>query len=198
MSDIQAIGDWKDNAELIADAAKLGYLPEPVLDLTYGQGGFWRQHTPSHIVTNDLDPDSPCECHRDFRATSFGTGEFSTVVFDPPYKLGGTPASPKMDKRYGTQEYRTRSEMFSLFVGGMAEASRLAKRFMLVKCQDQVNGGKVRWQTSIAIDVARALEWRHVDSLILKGGRAQPDDTTQQHARHAYSTLLIFGKGDRS
>jgi hypothetical protein len=56
VSDIQAIGGWRDNAEMIADVARLGYLPEPVLDMTHNAGRFWRVYRPTLLVTNDLDP----------------------------------------------------------------------------------------------------------------------------------------------
>jgi hypothetical protein len=193
-SEVQSIGGWKDNGEMIADVAKLGFIPGDVLDLTVGSGTFWRVWRPLVLTTNDADLDKKADYHFDFRATPWGSRSVDTVVFDPPYKLGGTPSSPEMDKRYGTEDGLTRAEVLSLLVGGIAEGARLCRKFLLVKCMDQVNGGKVRWQTQVAADTARALELRLVDQFILTGGRKQPAGTSQKHARHEYSTLLVFGR----
>lgn len=189
--EIQSIGSWSNNSEMIADVAVLGFIPEPVLDMTYGAGGFWKKWQPEHLVMNDIDPTRGTD-HHDFRHTPWRSRAFATVVLDPPYKLQGTPKSGEMDTRYGTDEVRSRSDLLSLLVSGMAEAARLADKFMLVKVMDQVNGGQVRWLTTVAIDTARALEFRHVDSFILQGGRPQPEGRAQKHARHEFSTLLVF------
>src|SRR5690606_27767225 len=37
---------WRNNAEMIADVAKLGYITGDVLDTTYGRGGFWTVYMP--------------------------------------------------------------------------------------------------------------------------------------------------------
>lgn len=188
-SDIRAIGEWNNNADMIVAAATLGYIEGDVLDLTYGEGAFWRDHC-GHITSNDRY--RPADHSYDFRATGFGSASFDTVVFDPPYKLQGTPASDEMDLRYGISEARSRSEIHALIVGGVAEASRLTRKWLLVKCQDQVSSGQVRWQTDLVTDVARVLELRKVDALHLQGGRPQPEGRRQVHARRNYSTLLIF------
>ena len=193
MSEILTVSDRSDNAELIADAAQLGYIRGNVLDLTFGEGSFWKRYQPDEFTSNDIDL-LKGEHHQDFRATSWASRSFGTVVFDPPYKLGGTPATPDMDARYGTSDAMTRNEVLCLLVGGVAEGARLSDDLLLVKTMDQVNGGKVRWQTDVATEVARACEFRKVDILILTGGRKQPSGTTQQHARHEYSTLLVFGR----
>jgi hypothetical protein len=194
MADIQSMGTWKNNSEMIADVALLGFIPGNVLDLTYGDGAFWNHFRPADLTTNDLDPEKPAEHHQDFRCTTWESGSFTTVVFDPPYKMQGTPSSEAMDSHFGTDVVRTRPEVLSLIVGGVAEGSRLATKFLLVKCMDQVSSGKARWQTQVVTDTARALEWRWVDQFLLPGGRPQPKGRSQKHARHEYSTLLVFGR----
>ena len=34
---------WRNNSELIADVARLGYIEGTVLDVTYGLGNFWNE-----------------------------------------------------------------------------------------------------------------------------------------------------------
>jgi hypothetical protein len=99
-----------------------------------------------------------------------------------------------MDLNYGTDVVRSRADLLSLMVSGIAEGARLTDEFLLVKCGDQVNGGKVRWLTDVASDTARALEFRKIDTFVLQGGRKQPEGTSQKHARHEYSSLLVFGR----
>ena len=195
MIEIQAIGDWAGNAEMIADVARLGFIRGRVLDLTYGEGTFWNRCHPADLTTNDLNPDKPAEFHQDLRATSWASRSFGTVVLDIPYKMNGTPALGPMDALYGVDEVATRSERLCLLASGVAEGARLTDDLLLVKVMDQVNGGKVRWMTDVATDIARACELRKIDAFILSGGgRKQPNGTSQQHARHEYSSLLVFGR----
>lgn len=194
MSEIQAFGAWKDNAEMFVEVAALGYLPEPVLDLTYNEGKFWRLHRPELFTTNDLDPQFDTDHHEDFRATKFGDREFASVVFDPPYKLSGTNQLGEFDRQYGTSPTRTRTAIYGLIAGGVAEAARLAKEFVLVKCQDQISSGALRMETSVAYDVARAMELTWADEFWLPGGGVpQNAERGQQHARHDRSVLMVFG-----
>lgn len=192
--EIRSIGEWSNNAELFVDVAALGYLPEPVLDLTFNSGKFWGQYHPVQLVTNDLDPQWDTHYHEDFRATKFADGEFASVVFDPPYKLSGTNQLGEFDRQYGTAETRSRVAILGLIAGGIAEAARIASEFVLVKVQDQVSSGAMRWQTSVAFDVARAMELTQVGEFWLEGGGLPQDpERGQQHERHTYSTLMVFG-----
>lgn len=192
---IQSIGDWTDNAALFAQVAALGYLPEPVLDLTYNEGKFWTQYRPERFVTNDLDPQFDTDHHEDFRATKFGDGEFASVVFDPPYKLSGTNQLGEFDRQYGTVETRTRLTILGLYAGGIAEAARVTTDFVLVKCMDQVSSGALRKQTAAVFDLARVMELTQAGEFWIEGdGPPQDPERGQQHERHTRSTLMVFGK----
>ena len=63
---------------------------------------------------------------------------------------------------------------------------------LLIKCQDQVVSGAVRWQTRIFADHAEAQGFQLVDALHVQGSRPQPDGRRQVHARRDYSTLLVL------
>lgn len=156
MSDVRAVGEWRNNAELIEDVARLGYLDGTVLDVTYGEGAFWRRYTPPGLLTNDLHKPNPTGLHDDYRALTFESNAVDVVVFDPPYKLNGTPAMGAMDDRYGTGQRRTRDEILDEIVAGALEGLRVTRRHLLVKVQDQVEGGQVRWQTDIVTDALTA------------------------------------------
>jgi hypothetical protein len=197
VTEVLAIGEWTDNAHLIADAARLGYITGRVLDLTYGRGKFWTHWRPDVLVTNDLSELMPAQWHHDARKMPFGDGEFETVVFDPPYKLAGARFGDDLDQRYGTSNYSPRAVVHALLLDGTSEAARLSSRWVLVKCMDQVNGGCVRWQTDYVTTHALRLGLNKVDSMMLKRWRPQPEGRRQEHARRNYSTLLVFEKGAR-
>lgn len=196
--EIQSFGDWKDNAELFAEVAELEYLPEPVLDMTYGEGVFWRLYRPAQLFTNDLDPcNEDVEYHEDCRAMTFTSGWIKTVVFDPPYKLSGRNRLPKFDAQYGLVPNKVTpiQEILGVLVGGIAEAARIATDFVLVKCMDQISSGQLVKQTAIAYDVARAMGLKQVGEFWIEGdGIPQDEERGQQHERHTRSTLMIFGQ----
>jgi SAM-dependent methyltransferase len=170
---------WRNNAELIADCARLGYLAPDrrTIDPTYG------------LVAHDLKLDGV-----DFRALPHDDDSFDAAVFDPPYKLNGTPTA-SVDERYGVDIVDTRHGRMQLIIDGIDELARVIRPrgYLLLKCQDQVNGGKVRWQTRLFADHAEQKHgMRLVDMLHLLAYRPQPEGRRQQHARRNYSNLLVL------
>jgi SAM-dependent methyltransferase len=194
---VLAAQPWRTNAELIADCARLGYLQTHwrTLDPTFGRGGFWKKWRPAELVVHDMKLDGV-----DFTDLPHGDASFDAVVFDPPYKLNGTPTR-SVDERYGVDVVDTREARHDLIRAGIDECARVLRPggWLLVKCQDQVNGGKVRWQTREFADHAELKHgMRLVDMLHRLGYRPQPAGRRQVHARRNYSTLLVFqaGKGE--
>ena len=179
------------NAQLMLDCFRLGYIHEPVLDLTWGLGSFWTKLPGLAVVGNDADPRKG-EIHHDFTAMPAPDNCAATTVFDPPYRLGGTPSTDRFDDAYGLDRYRTRAEMRAMIMTGTTEALRLASDFTLVKVQDHVSSGVLQPLTSWVITAAEATGATLLDSLHVIGGRAQPNGTSQRRARHRYSTLLVF------
>lgn len=200
MSEVRAVGEWNTNADLIADAARLGYLCDQVLDATYGEGTFWKAWRPIMLTASDLhkDPawtgDDLYESYQwDYRALPCENREYESVVFDPPYKLSGTPALGAFDERYGIEKRTTRDEVLDDIVAGARECYRVCSKYLLVKCQDQVEGGKVRWQTDIVTRAIEDLGGRKADAFhFVSNGRPQPGGRRQLTARRNYSTLLVF------
>lgn len=193
-----AIHKWSSNADLIADCARLGYLRAEwrTLDPTYGHGTFWKVWRPRELIGSDIDPvKSPCGESVDFTALPIIDRYCDAVVFDPPYKLNGT-ATESIDRRYGVHEPTSREGRMTLCRDGLTECARvLGDGFLLMKCQDQVNGGKVRWQTVDFTNHAATLGLGLVDRLEFLSYRPQPDGRSQVHARRNSSTLLVFKRG---
>lgn len=195
---------WGTNAKMIAEAVvPLGYIEGTVLDATYGEkGGFWKEWAPpgDNLVTNDLNAPQAME-HHDFRMLPFAGCTWGTVVFDPPYKLSGTPAMREMDQRFGTAEEHAklnREGKLAMIRAGAIECWRVTNRWLLVKVQDQVEGGIVRWQAKMVVDALEPLGalWRD-QFLLLRDPIPQDRTKVQRRARSNYSTLLIFQRGGR-
>lgn len=190
----------RTNADLILDAHRLKYLrnDDVIFDATYGRGVMWQRWRPLRgaLIANDLWTEAACGLHHDFRwLVGCPTENFDAVVFDPPYKLNGTPAMGGMDERYGVASYTRWQDRYALIEDGLVECARVCKRHLLVKCMDQVVSGKVRWQTIDFTNHVHAYTgMRLVDQLHLPGMREQPAGRRQVHARRNYSTLLVFAR----
>lgn len=194
-----AIGDRTNNAQMIADAQKLGYIGDRVLDMTYGKGRFWKTaKRPLHFTTNDLDRTAEATFHYDFTALPVDWDDyFDTVVFDPPYKLNGTGGSHPSDAGYGVADSTNTASRIGLIRMGLNEAYRVCapKGHIIVKCQDQVVSGRKYWQTMEIAEMGHELGVRLEDMLHVRSYRPQPPGRRQVHSRCDYSTALIFVKG---
>lgn len=194
MSDIVAAAPRTTNADLIVDCRDLDYLrPDDLtLDATFGRGTWWTRWAPERLVTSDLAAGAPM-LRADFTRLPFPDRTFDAVAYDPPYKLNGTPdTETDVDERYGVGRSTRWQDRMELMRDGLADCARVARRTLLVKCQDQVCSGQVRWQTLAMIDAAEVRGFDLVDMLHMLGGRPQPAGRRQVHARRNYSTLLVF------
>lgn len=194
---VLSVGSWRSNAHMIADVARLGYLDGRVLDATYGEGAFWRVWRPSTLTTNDLY--KPADHRYDYRELPFGDRSFDAVIFDPPYRLSGRRDRGMLDTRYGTEHRKSRDEVLGELVDGAVECHRVASQWCLVKCQDQVEGGRVRWQTRIvadAVEAAGGVLWDRFD--LVTTPRPQPGGRVQRTARRNVSSLLVFRRAWRA
>lgn len=197
-----AYREWRDNSDLIADVARLGYLDGSVFDVTYGYGTFWKEWQPESLLRTDLDPVKSLDRPEgvDFTRLPVEDESFDAVVFDPPYKLNGRP-DDSIDERYGVHEMTRWQDRMALMRAGLVECCRVARTHVLVKCQDQVCSGRVRWQTDEMTEVAKACGFGKVDRFDFPTYRPQPEKNRdgsrrrQVHARRNTSSLLVFRRG---
>lgn len=185
---IRSADTWRTNAELMATAAELGYLPAPVLDLTYGRGLWWTRLPDLEVV----------DAAADFTALPHDDNAYPAVTYDPPYiAMGGRKSSglPDFQDRYGLAEApRSPGELQTKLINpGLAEAARVANRFVLVKSQNYISSGKL-WMGTFHTRVAAAeLGLTEVDHFVMvRAPGPQPGGRRQVHARQNYSTLIVF------
>jgi hypothetical protein len=200
---------YKTNADIILACAEMGYLLEPVLDMTYGKGRFWKKYRPTTLYTNDNNRLLGAEYAHDFRFLPRNwAGAFKATVFDPPYKLDGTPgqggpaeANPLYGVGADMREYESVDAVDQLYHDGLAEAFRVTGRqgFIIVKVMDQVSGMRTRWESWSVANLMRELGCRYVTTFFLLGSRKQPSGTeekprTQRNPRNNYSQMMVFRK----
>jgi hypothetical protein len=194
---ILAAHRWPSNAHLIADVARLGYLTttDRILDPTWGLGTWWKLWQPDVLVGHDLDPaKAPDGRSIDFTHTGYHPRSFDVVAFDPPYKLNGT-STEEVDARYGVHgDYKGWQAKHRLITVGLDHLVPLLRPRgrLLLKCQDQVCGGAIRWQTDEFTRHCEQLGLEKVDQFQMLGGRPQPKGRRQEHAQMRPSTLLVF------
>lgn len=189
-----AIGKFSTNADMVLAAANLGYISvdDLVLDATYGLGVWWKKFRPHRLVTNDMYVDG-ADTAADFRALPYASRTFDVVAYDPPFKLNGTPTE-SVDARYGVQTPTRWQERMDLILDGIPEVGRVTKKYVLVKCQNQVCSGSIRWQTHLIWERAKECGLELEEELMRMGSRPQSEDRRQVHARNNYSTMMIFRK----
>ncbi len=181
-----------NNAALVAAVRGL-YLLGSVLDVTYGRGGWWRDWEPTEFLGHDIATDGV-----DFRHLPHADRSWDAVVFDPPYVPQGGPSTDESSEdfrdRYGITTPRTQAALEALIAAGLAEAARVARRFVLIKCMDYVTGGRFVPMTYRVAGVALELGLKFHDEIILNAGTGPGGHNieTPLRARRNHSKLLVF------
>lgn len=187
-----------------------------VLDLTYGNGTFW-DWPRDELVAPDWSltvneknrtfhgdgTHEPLPAGEDFRATRWCSRSFDVVVFDPPFTANG-PSKDGHQKRYGadrSQEGAPQNihEVRALLAGGLVEAMRLSRKWVLLKTQDVVESGKLHDSEGLARMLFMAFGFRIVDYRLYDAQRrAQPDEArgaTVKHFRNRPSIFMLAKRG---
>lgn len=128
----------RTNAELIADAARLGHVRGRLLDATYGKGIWWRL-LDGGALAGAVGMDRvqlkvinlPRGVRADFRRPPFPPDTFATIFHDADYKLNGTPTSAAsrwvkragdatVDERYGADVRKPWTDRIADMLDGIA------------------------------------------------------------------------------
>jgi hypothetical protein len=205
------------NADLIATIAPF-YLTGSVLDVTFGEGGWWRRFQPVDFTAHDLYKLDGV----DFRALPEGDSSVDTVCFDPPYVASGGESSAKLGPGfqdvYGighaklvaiTPKSTNRVDRVeALILAGLVECLRVARHWVLVKCMEFAQGhaassAYARAKLSMFHDVphlvtctARDAGWVKHDQIVHHTGSGPGGHNifVAKRARRHHSYLIVFTK----
>lgn len=169
-------------------------------DLTYGNGGFWR-NLPEPLFKFDIDPQTS-----DTKAASsvnvpMNDGAFESVMFDPPfltYIKAGREHNSVMGKRFSG--YWRYDELEDHYRNTIKEAHRLLKKkgVLVFKCQDIIHNHKMHCTHINVVNWAAGM-FRLKDLFVLAAKHRMPmpdkegeKKRKQQHARVHHSYFLVL------
>jgi hypothetical protein len=184
------------NADLIAAIAPL-YLTGSVLDVTYGEGGWWKRHVPADFTYHDLHKVDGV----DFRDLPHDNRAFNTVCFDPPYvPAGGGPSNRSADEfrdRFGLDwgdGYRSEAVLGALIRDGLTECARVSSRWLLIKCMEFVSSQRFHDMPTTITNWALELGLTKHDQIVHHSGPGPGGHNifTPIRARRHHSYLLVF------
>lgn len=158
-----------------------------ILDVTYGNGKCWTDY-PGTVIRADLNPARGLDVCCSFHALPFADGSVDAVVYDPPFHPGAGTIYTKRFATMGTNEHELRRD----FERGVAESWRVARTWLIVKCQNYIHNHKPQWMVLWAIGVCgEPFEWMTAQTpRKILSGRWK----TQKSLRHNDSTYLLFCK----
>lgn len=188
-----------NNAELLESVAALWISPtDRVVDVTYGNGVFWKNLPNIKVEGTDLGIDGT-----DCRSLPYEDESVDVLVFDPPYQ----PVHGQPDRSFGVgRSYRLNSEtplqtisqVMNLYQEGLNEASRVVRKGgrVLVKTQDLTYNHRLHLAHLDVLQRMVVAGFDLADMFVLLNRSRMPQPTKrQQRAHRAHSYLLVGVKG---
>lgn len=191
---------YDNNADALSAITKLHAPGGIQCDVTYGNGGFWKDRTPPEYKF-DIQPLHPGVVKADSRNLPMEDGTLTSLVFDPPfitYVKQGREHDKKcvMSSRFGG--YYTYSELEEHYESSLEEFRRVLQMrgVVVFKCQDIIHNHKMHCTHALVIKLAKRHGFRLLDLFVLaaKSRMPSPQKGTQRHARIFHSYFLVFTK----
>lgn len=188
---------WRHNGDLVWAVAALGWMPGPVIDLTFGRGRFWKSWRPEDFTTNDLNPDRGADLAHDYTSLpSELHGRFRTVVFDPDYKDTGTASKLSDNADYGVSGRvgMGSTGRMDKVLAGATQAALVAEvgGWVHVKCQNQTARFRFNDHAGRVVAHLEGLGLRHVAEWQFVNGSPRPHSGATVTPRNNTSQLLSF------
>jgi hypothetical protein len=199
---IKTVSENQD--EIIASIMELTGIQQFDVDLTYGNGGFWKKfQIPKKCF--DIDPQLPEVIQADSTNVPLKNNEVNSVMFDPPFvtyvRAGRTGnGNMVMAKRFGG--YWKYEELEVHYKKTLIESHRILnkKGILVFKCQDIVHNHKLHPTHIFIMDWAKNL-FRLKDFFILTAKHRMPippqknvAPKVQKHARIYHSYFMVMEK----
>jgi tRNA G10 N-methylase Trm11 len=200
MTQIQSVSH--DQSYIIKSIMELCGIDRFGADLTYGNGGFWKE-LPQPLLKFDLDPQTPDTILANSMLLPLGQACVKSIMFDPPfltYIKQGREHNSVMGKRFSG--YWRYEELEEHYRGTITEAHRVLERggIFVVKCQDIIHNHKMH-STHINVVNWAAGMFRLKDLFVLSAKHRMPmpekdgeKKRVQKHARVHHSYFLVFEK----
>jgi len=199
---IKSVSD--DQTEIIASIMKLCSIDRFDIDLTYGNGEFWKS-LPHPLMKIDIDPQQDDVIRASSTSVPLPDEFVNSVMFDPPfmtYVRAGREGNGQMvmARRFGG--YWKYSELAEHYQHTAKEAHRLLRKggIFVVKCQDIVHNHKLH-STHMFMNQWCEGMFRLRDLFVLTAKNRMPipqqKDTAlkiQRHARIHHSYFMVFEK----
>lgn len=189
-----------NNDSLMAQVARLYFRRgDRIADVTYGKGRFWRKIDLTQYDFHPSDLLTVPERPYDFRSLPYRSEDFDVHVLDPPYMhLPGARRIHGTDyHNYETTRGYSHDDIIQLYREGMLEGHRILKPggLMLVKCKDEIEGGRQRASHIEIYDIAvREFGMRDQDLFVLTQKKPLFHFGLSRHAKKNHSYLWVFRK----
>lgn len=137
---VEPSGIFKNSAPAMSQIIGRHFPTGSILDLTFGQGVFYKETTRT-VIGCDLLSKPRIKVQADCRRAPFADSSFDLVVLDPPFKTGHR----FYDSRYGQKplEFNTEQKVTRVYLEAIPEAIRIARQGMIVKLTDGSDGHRV-------------------------------------------------------
>ena len=191
------------NYEAIKSIMTLYEIEQFDLDCTYSTGSFY-DGLPQPKIKSDLEPIGDDVILANSENLPFEDGSMKSIMYDPPFVIVGKTykenkkGSSVIAKRFSG--FGTFEELKSNYYKSLKELYRITenKGVVVMKCQDQVSGGKNYFSHILIMAMAEQIGFYNKDLFILTskvrmnsmGGRWKK----QQHARKYHSYFIVLEK----
>ena len=187
-----------DQHQILSDIMALCNIDAIDLDVTYGNGSFYRSTIPEPIYKTDIQPLSEGVVQSDSGHLPFSEGAFKSMVFDPPfltYIKQGREHGSVMAKRFGG--YWAYSELENHYKRTIKEAGRVLEKkgTLIFKCQDIIHNHKMHPTHINVVNWSSSL-FRLKDLFVLTAKHRLPNRGKQAHARIHQCYFLVLERNN--
>lgn len=175
------------------------------VDMTYGNGSFYREDISEPMMRFDIDPTlEGCITRDSTRLSVIPDSTITSAIFDPPfltYVRKGRNGNGNMVMSNRFSGYWRYDELQNHYRSSLKEAARILKNkgVMIFKCQDIIHNHKMHATHLNVVNWGKDFGFRLRDLFVLTANHRMPSPNrkgTQRHARifHCYFLVLEVGK----